>query len=87
MAEPATEAEEEAAALGPFRNVKTFLGALKKSARPGISAALAVEEGAYYAEQKYHWPGVAVAGALVSEGLWQWQLEQERQQREKGLAR
>jgi hypothetical protein len=86
MADPVPETEEEFS-IGPFKNVETFLGAVKRGARPGITAALAVEEGAYYVEHKYHWPGVAVGGALVSEGLWQWQLEKERQEREKGLRR
>ncbi len=83
MAEPVPEAEEELS-FGPFRNARTFLGALKKGTRPGITAAMVVEEGALLLEQKHHWPGVAVAGALVSEGLWTWQLEMERREREKG---
>jgi len=77
----------EETSRSPFRNSKIFLGVLKKSIRPGISAAILVEEGAYCAEQRYHWPGVAVAGALLGEGLWQWQLEQERKEREEGPQR
>jgi len=66
----------------PFLNAETFLGALKKSVRPGITAAMVLEEGACYAEQKYHWPGVAAVGAIAAEGLWTWQLEKERKERE-----
>ena len=86
MTDPATEQEEEFS-LGPFKNARTFLGVVKRGTRPGITAALVVEEGCLQLERKYHWPGVALTGVIVSEGLWQWQLEQERQQREKGLQR
>ena len=70
-----------------FMRGSTFLGALKRSLRPGIAAAMVVEEGGCYAEQKYSLPGVAAAGALVAEGLWTWQLEKERRERDKGLQR
>lgn len=70
-----------------FLRGSTFLGALKRSLRPGIAAAMVVEEGGCYAEQKYSLPGVAAAGALVGEGLWTWQLAQERKEREQGLQR
>jgi len=86
MEDREAEAEEEFS-IGPFKNVETFLGALKKGTRPGITAALVVEEGSLQLERKYHWPGVALGGVVVSEGLWQWQLEKERRDREKGLAR
>jgi hypothetical protein len=69
----------------PFLRSKTFIGAVKRSLRPGITAALILEESAFYAEQKWHWTGIAAAGAVASEVLWTWQLNKERREREQGL--
>jgi hypothetical protein len=46
-----------------------------------------IEEGSIYAEKQYDVPGLAVAGAIASEGLWAYQLDQERREREGGLKR
>ena len=70
----------------PFLNAKTLIGAIKCSVKPGTTGAMLVEEGCYYAEQKYHWTGVAALGAIVGEGLWTWQ-EKERREREQGRGR
>ena len=81
-AESAEEAESR-----PFLFPKVYLGALKRSVRPGITAAMLIEEGAYLAEQKFRKTGLAAAGAIAAEGLWTWQLDQERRAREGGPAR
>lgn len=80
---------EEAAEAEPlaFLRSKTFLGAMKRGVRPGITAAMLLEEGAYLAEQKFRKTGLAAAGAIAAEGLWSWQLDQERREREGGPAR
>ncbi len=69
----------------PFLHAKTVLGAVKRGMRPGITAAMVLEEGCFYAEQKWHWTGLAAAGAILAEGLWVYQLDQERRDREQGL--
>jgi len=77
----APECVEESARF-PVFNPRTFLGAVKKGVRPGITAALIIEEGCLAAEQKYRKTGLGAAGAILSEGLWAWQLDQERRGRE-----
>jgi len=69
----------------PFLRSKTFIGAAKRSLRPGITAAMVLEEGCFYAEQKWQWTGVAATGAVLSEGLWAYQIDKERRDRERGL--
>lgn len=81
---PVGEAESIAERLSFLRS-KTFIGAMKRSLRPGITAAMMVEEGCFYAEQKYRWTGFAAAGAILSEGLWAYQLDKERRDREKSI--
>ena len=71
----------------PFLRSKTFLGAVKRGVRPGITAAMLLEEGAWWAEEKYRWTGIAAVGAVLGEGLWALQLEKERKEGEKGLER
>jgi hypothetical protein len=66
----------------PFLRSKTFIGAVKRGIRPGITAALLLEESCIYAERKYNWTGIAAAGAVLSECLWTYQLEKERRDRE-----
>jgi hypothetical protein len=87
MIAPALTSEEGETVRRPFLNAKTFLGAVKRGVRPGVTAAMAVEEGALYAERKYHWTGLAAAGAIVGEVLWTLQLEKERKEREEGPQR
>jgi uncharacterized membrane protein YebE (DUF533 family) len=41
-----------------------------------------LEEGCYAAEKEYDVPGLAVAGAIASEGLWAYQVNKERQEHE-----
>jgi hypothetical protein len=76
---------EPAAERLSFLRSKTFLGAARRSLRPGITAAMLLEEGCFYAEQKYHWTGVAATGAVLSEGLWAYQIDKERRDRERSL--
>lgn len=83
---PSIESTEESESLA-FRLPKIYLGAIKRSVRPGITAAMLIEEGAYLAEQKFRKTGLAAAGAIAAEGLWTWQLDQERRAREGGPAR
>jgi hypothetical protein len=82
----APESLEETARL-PVFNPRTFLGAVRRGVRPGITAALIVEEGCLAAEQKFRKTGLGAAGAILSEGLWAWQLDQERREREGGGAK
>lgn len=77
MAAPAPERAEEGERFALF-NPRTFLGAIKKGIRPGITAAMIIEEGCLAAEQRYRKTGLGAAGAIVSEGLWAWQLNEER---------
>lgn len=44
-----------------------------------------LEEGCFYAEQKWRWTGIAAAGAILSEGLWAYQIDKERRDRERGM--
>jgi hypothetical protein len=44
-----------------------------------------IEESCFYAEQKWHWTGLAATGAVLAEGLWTYQLEKERRDRERGV--
>lgn len=81
---PVGEAQSIAERLSFLRS-KTFIGAVKRSLRPGITAAMVLEEVAYYAEHKYRLTGVAAAGAIASEGLWAYQIDKERRDREKGI--
>ena len=81
---PVGEAESIAERLSFLRS-KTFIGAVKRSLRPGITAAMMVEEGCFYAEQKYRWTGIAAAGAILSEGLWAYQIDKERRDRENSI--
>lgn len=67
-----------------FLRSKTTLGAIARGFKPGMTAAMIVEEGAFYAEQKYQKPGLAAAGALLGEGLWFYQVQKERQERAVG---
>ena len=67
-----------------FLRSKTFIGAVKRGLRPGITAAMIIEESCFYAEQKWHWTGLAATGAVLAEGLWTYQLEKERRDRERG---
>ena len=85
-AAPAEDTAEESARPA-FLKPRTFLGAVKRGMRPGITAAMLVEEGCWYAERKYRWTGLAATGALAAEGLWTWQLEKERREREQGQQR
>ena len=71
----------------PFLRSKTFLGAVKRGVRPGITAAMLLEEGAWWAEEKYRWTGLAAVGAVLGEGLWTLQLEKERKESESGHER
>lgn len=80
--EQAAEAESR-----PFLQPRTFLGAVKRSVRPGITAAMILEEGCYMAEQKFRKTGLAAAGAIAADGLWSWQLDRERRDREGGQGR
>jgi len=80
------ETAEESGPLS-FLFPKTYLGAIKRSFRPGITAAMLVEEGCYLAEQKFRKTGLALGGALAAEGLWTWQLQQEQREREQGIRR
>ena len=82
----ASEPAEESEFLA-FRLPKTYLGAIKRSLRPGITAAMMLEEGCYMAEQKFRKTGLAAAGAIAAEGLWTWQLNEERRAREGGPER
>ncbi len=76
---------ESAAERLPFLRSKTFIGAVKRGLRPGITAAMLLEEGCFYAEQKWRWTGIAAAGAILSEGLWAYQIDKERRDRERGM--
>ena len=67
-----------------FLRSKTFLGAVKRGSRPGITAAMLLEQGCFMAERKFRKTGIAAAGAIAAEGLWTWQLENERREREGG---
>lgn len=78
MKAAAREAEEKT--LFQMFNPRTFLGAVKKGIRPGITAAMIIEEGCMAAEQRYRKTGLGAAGAIVSEGLWAWQLNEERRE-------
>lgn len=80
------ESEEESESLA-FLFPKTYLGAIKRAMRPGITAAMIVEEGCYLAEQKFRKTGLALGGAIAAEGLWGWQLRQEQRDRERGPGR
>ena len=80
--EGAAEAESR-----QFINPKTFLGAVRRSVRPGITAAMILEESCYMAEQKFRKTGLAAAGAIAADGLWSWQLDRERREREGGQGR
>ena len=73
------------AARQPFLRATTVMGVVKRGIRPGVTAAIALEEGCFYAEQKWHWTGIAAAGAILSEGLWTYQLDKERRDREHGV--
>jgi len=73
------------AARPPFLRATTVIGAVKRGVRPGITAAMVLEEGCFYAEREWHWTGFAAAGAILSEGLWTYQLDKERRDRERGL--
>jgi hypothetical protein len=75
------------AARQSFLHAKTTLGAVTRGFKPGMSAAMILEEGAFYAEQKYQKPGLAAAGALLGEGLWFYQVQKDRQARESGRQR
>lgn len=86
MIAPAPDTLEETS-RSPFKNSRVFLAVLKKGMRPGVTAAMALEEGCIYAEQKYHWTGIAAAGAIGAECLWTWQLDKERKEREEGQQR
>ena len=72
------------AARQAFVRSKITLVAMARGFKPGMTAATIVEEGAFYAEQKYQRPGLAAAGALLGEGLWFYQVQKDRQQRESG---
>jgi hypothetical protein len=76
---------EPAAERLSFLRSKTFIGAAKRSLRPGITAAILLEEGCFYAEQKWNWTGIAAAGAILGEGLWAYQIDKERRDRETGM--
>jgi len=76
---------EPAAERLSFLRSKTFLGAARRSLRPGITAGMLLEEGCFYAEQKYRWTGIAAAGAILSEGLWAYQVDKERRDRDRSL--
>lgn len=82
----AAERAEESERFAVF-NPRTFVGALKKGMRPGITAAMIIEEGCLAAEQRYRKTGLGAAGAILAEGLWAWQLDQERREREGGQQR
>jgi hypothetical protein len=93
MSTRATESDQpigdvkHAAERLPFLRSKVFIGAVKRGIRPGITAALLLEESCLYAERKYNWTGVAAAGAILSECLWTYSLEKERRDREGGAQR
>jgi hypothetical protein len=74
-----------AIARQPFLRATTVMGAVKRGIRPGMTAAMILEEGCFYAEQKWHWTGLTAAGAILSEGLWAYQIDKERRDREQGL--
>lgn len=78
------ESVVSSAARQAFLHSKTTLGAMARGFKPGMTAAMIVEESAFYAEQKYQRPGLAAAGALLSEGLWFYQVQKDRQARELG---
>jgi uncharacterized membrane protein YebE (DUF533 family) len=81
---PLEEGVVSSAARQVFLRSKTSLGAMTRGFKPGMTAAMIVEEGAFYAEQKYQRPGLAAAGALLGEGLWFYQVQKDRQARESG---
>ena len=82
MIAPEAETAEETVRR-PFVKAEIWLGAVKRGVRPGVTAAMLLEEGAWWAEEKYRWTGLAAVGAVLGEGLWALQLEKERKERER----
>jgi hypothetical protein len=68
---------DTSAARQPFLRSIISLGRCIDSAK--TTAPLLIEEASWYADKQLGWTGVALAGEVASEGLWAWQVKNQRE--------
>jgi hypothetical protein len=69
-----------------FHDANTCMGAIGRCAGTTRAALPLLEEASYYAARQYNWMGFAIAGELASAGLWAYQVQRQREDRERGLS-